>query len=676
MATPKLTSDQTNFVYFGIAAVEEIPRILRKLLESQIQPHNLPSAVTNCTTLKLRQEQRCLVCPNSTQDPDYEAFDVTLLYTLLRNLCPAFKPTRGWGINPFNSHLCVGDDIERLRYLRNNSFAHLKSSSISDSDFQKLWSSLEDICKRIEIKMKTLSSSIHYQIGLGDILQKDFGMESLEFYQSFIALDNQNVHRKLSEISKNVDKLVLEQEKKTSKLQICGPSIVEYGADAEFYIKFDGESNNNIHYVSWIRREGAVAHEIDIKNEKYEGSLNEKLMIRNVSFEDNGKYQAIMLELNQTHIHSNQIDLTVSGRIPCVILSGPKSVRFGDTAEICSTIQSDLPILEKKWIINDKNKLMDIDIQTFKYQGSTLHVQTSRLFIHNTNFGDQCIYHFAVSNAIGEVRSDPFVLRVLGSVPRITIGHITDLQARSVRIMTDISIDEHSPPVSSIHWSKDGKPIAENTAKYRFLQENQRSLCILNIDEYDAGLYKCVVANLVGKAESEIVQLGPPEITLKEGTDTEISTTFSARVLSVPSVTTLNWEKIITTDNKPQCIPINIMDSMYQDSCNLCPFPKLVVKKIEAIKLQKIKLIAENFVGKTDVIIDVPEFIKSNQEDNLKRQVMGEIGNTLFKEGNLISASTESGQLAPKTTRPQHLLRQLAPNLGQLAPTQDSSPPL
>ncbi|XP_062608242.1 uncharacterized protein LOC134270084, partial [Saccostrea cucullata] len=493
MATSLLSTDEQNFIHFGIATVEEIPRILRILLESEIQPHDLPKAVRNCSTIKLFQDQRNLVCPKSANDPDYECFDVTLLYTLIRNLCPAFTPTKGWKATPSASEVLVGDDIARLRDLRNKSFAHVKNAFISDSEFKNLWSSLEDICKRMETQTKTFSKPYHN--GLDKILRKELGTESIEFYQAMVASENQCIRRELNELSKNVGALVIEQRKKSSTLKICGPSIVEYGTDVEFYIEFDGESNNNIHSVSWIRREGAVSHEIDTKNEKYEGSLNEKLIIRNVSFEDNGKYQAIMLELNQTHIHSNQIELMVSGR--------------------------------KKWIKYDENKSMDIDIRTFKYQGSTLHVQTSMLIINNADFRDQCDYCFAVSNAVGEVRSDPFVLRVLGC---------------------------------------------------------------------------------------------PPEISLKEGTDTEISTTFSARVISVPSVTSLSWENIITTDHGTQCIPIDIRDSMYQDSSNLCPFPKLVVKKSKAVDLHKIKLVAENFIGKADVIVDVQEYIRCRQEDNLKRQ--------------------------------------------------------
>ncbi|XP_061180658.1 ankyrin repeat domain-containing protein 50-like [Saccostrea echinata] len=50
---------------------------------------------------------------------------------------------------------------------------------------------------------------------------------------------------------------------------------------------------------------------------------------------------------------------------------------------------------------------------------------------------------------------------------------------------------------------------------------------------------------------------------------------------------------------------------MYRESSNLTPFPKLVVKKSKAVDLQKVKLLAENFIGKTDVIVDeLPGFSK------------------------------------------------------------------
>ena len=53
----------------------------------------------------------------------YGGFDATLFYSLIRNLmCPSVAvPSNGWGKQPTSmSQTTIGDDVERMRELRNN----------------------------------------------------------------------------------------------------------------------------------------------------------------------------------------------------------------------------------------------------------------------------------------------------------------------------------------------------------------------------------------------------------------------------------------------------------------------------------------------------------------------------------------------------------------------------
>ncbi|XP_062583219.1 uncharacterized protein LOC134244987 [Saccostrea cucullata] len=392
MASSLLTTDDKNYIYLNIATLEEIPRIFRILLESQIQPHNLPAAVQSCATLKLGKEQSDKAIPTPPNVPNYEKFDVTLLYTLLRNLCPAFKPSEGWGSEPSNNELCLGDDIERLRIFRNNSFAHLKKPCIPDSDFKTQWTSLENICQRMEKNMKKYSCRTPYLNGLNDILKRELGGDCLLYYQFLLEIRNQ-----ITELS----------EEFKAVLEICGPTEVWYGTDAEMEIASECESNNIIY---WRKKVGAIVHEINRTTEKYQGSSNKKLIIRRVTREDEGGYQAIMQTKScQKYIHSNQIDLKVLGNIPCVILSGAESVCFGNLSEISAAIKSDLPILEMNWGKLVDDQFVDFDVHIPKYKGSFLEDQTSKLVINDANFEDESIYCLAVRNVVGEGWSNPFV---------------------------------------------------------------------------------------------------------------------------------------------------------------------------------------------------------------------------------------------------------------------------
>lgn len=114
--------------------------------------------------------------------PDYSKFDVTLLYTLIRNLCPSLKPTQGWGSEPNNTDKKIGDDIERLRLFRNNFYAHADSTEISDSDFNNLWKNLQSVIQRIEIYTKTWSTT-NYEQELSRIKSCRFGYDDRDKYK-------------------------------------------------------------------------------------------------------------------------------------------------------------------------------------------------------------------------------------------------------------------------------------------------------------------------------------------------------------------------------------------------------------------------------------------------------------------------------------------------------------
>lgn len=147
MASSCSSNDNRNFQCVAVASVDLIKLILRDILASHIKPADLFQEVKSCLTLNLRQEQLkiCLVQP-----PDYNSFDVSLLYTLIRNLCPLPSPAQGWGKEPKASDILLSDDIERLRLFRNNYYAHAESSEISESVFKDIWRNLRLAINRIQ----------------------------------------------------------------------------------------------------------------------------------------------------------------------------------------------------------------------------------------------------------------------------------------------------------------------------------------------------------------------------------------------------------------------------------------------------------------------------------------------------------------------------------------------
>lgn len=154
MASFCSSNDERNFQCITVASVDLIKLPLIDILASQIKPVDLFKKIQSCSTLKLLPDQRmiCFIQPPGL--PDYNTFDVTLLYTLIRNLCCLPSPAQGWGKEPKATDTEISDDIERLRLFRNNYFGHAISTSISDGEFGYVWGNLKLVIKRFNSKIR------------------------------------------------------------------------------------------------------------------------------------------------------------------------------------------------------------------------------------------------------------------------------------------------------------------------------------------------------------------------------------------------------------------------------------------------------------------------------------------------------------------------------------------
>ena len=84
---------------------------------------------------------------------DYSECEITLLYSLLRNLSPtsiATRPTAGWGRAVAVGDTALGDDVERIREIRNEVYGHTASTAMTDSTYNKYMCQLQNICTRMD----------------------------------------------------------------------------------------------------------------------------------------------------------------------------------------------------------------------------------------------------------------------------------------------------------------------------------------------------------------------------------------------------------------------------------------------------------------------------------------------------------------------------------------------
>lgn len=179
MASTMLSQKQLNFARYSIVCVDVIKHPLKDILTIFVKPADLDQEIQNCKPLlkgenKLNPDQRKKCCYKTPNSPDYSKFDITLLYKLIRNLCPSLEPKKKWGSKPTSNDMDVGDDIERIRKLRNTYFAHIELAEISDDEFRDLWSDLKCVIQRCQQYTTYWGYTTDYKKMLSDLERKTF----------------------------------------------------------------------------------------------------------------------------------------------------------------------------------------------------------------------------------------------------------------------------------------------------------------------------------------------------------------------------------------------------------------------------------------------------------------------------------------------------------------------
>lgn len=150
-----LSNEQLNFARLAIACLDVIKLPLIDILHLNVKADELLDKIEANQTLmrgkhKLYTKEKKKCCIQPPDIPDYSQFDVTLLCKLISHLCPSIKPRQGWGVEPSDEDTGLGDDIVRIRMLRNEVFAHAASAEIDDEAFEDIWDDIKLVLTRIQ----------------------------------------------------------------------------------------------------------------------------------------------------------------------------------------------------------------------------------------------------------------------------------------------------------------------------------------------------------------------------------------------------------------------------------------------------------------------------------------------------------------------------------------------
>ncbi|XP_062595054.1 uncharacterized protein LOC134256426 [Saccostrea cucullata] len=188
---------RTRFAKISMAIIDELTQVYRDLLQRHVPANHIFNKVKASQDVfkKLSTDQILILKDACTNG--YADFDITLMYTLLRNVCTNIPaPTKKWGTPPGTGEVGIGDDIERVRIVRNKVHGHVKSASMSKNEFEDNWRMISDICRRLQSH-----TGGSYTSNLQNILERTIDEDQERRYIEKLKFDSEKDKSVLEELS-------------------------------------------------------------------------------------------------------------------------------------------------------------------------------------------------------------------------------------------------------------------------------------------------------------------------------------------------------------------------------------------------------------------------------------------------------------------------------------------
>lgn len=596
------TAAKHNFNCVLKASLELINLPLIDILANHVKEVDLFNKINCCSTLvsgryRLRTDQLKICHVQPPAIPDYSQFDVTLLYTLIRNLCPSLKPTQGWGKEPKNTDTQLGDDIERLRLFRNNWCAHVVSKGISNAEFKILWKNLKSVINRIQSNGQTVCS-VNYEEELIAIENFRFTQGHLENCKLLLqALVN------LQTDEREEPEVVIEGKDEV----ICGELT-----QLEAVLKPDSSCWS----IKWQKRRGKNIQMIDKSEKKYSGSTNRKLVIQSVCKEDEGEYLVLV-----SH-ESNGKGYLICGSTFCLRV-------FGDLPHLNDlevTTEDEGIIIHYKYEVSGESPKVHciewskdgqvLDMNTWKFVGG--RTSDSRLTISLPTEDDKGKYSCKITNSVGSVSKDVSI-----DVPSIDIGVNSTVNFSSKATIT--AVVSSTPPPEKVKWqkSKDGKDFhCIDITKPNYYGSKElpfKPLLMIPKTTFDDGqYYRLLVRNKIGESVSDTVYLNvtgsPPNITTSQETNIKNRHLRLIATVSLYDDSPIIQEVFWTKNGKK----IDIQGSGGRLSGVTIDDPSLTIRDVNSDDAGEYQFTAVNAVGSTTsdvIVLGVPRAVFEKNEN-------------------------------------------------------------
>ena len=171
------TAGKANFQRVARLLISGGTQLLREVFDANCPPGRLPTILNNPTTktqlkaARLTKPQWDCLYPSPGVYGNSTAFDVTLLFRLLRTICNITPPATGWDTLPSRSDHSLTADLVRIKHYRNSVYGHVNQSmEIADDEFPLLWQEISGALIRISGQISP-AKKIEWQDAIDNFLK-------------------------------------------------------------------------------------------------------------------------------------------------------------------------------------------------------------------------------------------------------------------------------------------------------------------------------------------------------------------------------------------------------------------------------------------------------------------------------------------------------------------------
>ena len=201
--TASSTKETTNYARLCRLLVDVGTQALRDTIDAIHLPTILHTVLAGNKTTLLSLRTRKIINPTQwgklfpaiSSSVSTAHFDTTLLIVLLRNICGLPSPATGWDTLPAVTDMSREADIARVKYFRNNLYAHAEHASIDDVTFNTYWQDIRDTLVRL--------GGVKYRAAIDNLETECMDPEIEDHYKDLLnqwKKDEENIKDELKEI--------------------------------------------------------------------------------------------------------------------------------------------------------------------------------------------------------------------------------------------------------------------------------------------------------------------------------------------------------------------------------------------------------------------------------------------------------------------------------------------